>query len=54
MKLSFFFLLVAIFGFIMMAHVNGLQKRQDFDGADEDGPPGPGKRPKPGPTADVR
>ena len=42
----------------MTAHVNGLQKRQDsdgeFEGAVEDGPPGPGEIPKPGPGADVR
>ena len=38
MKLSFFFVLITIIGFLMMAHINCHQKRQESEGSDEDGP----------------
>ena len=53
MKLSFFFLLVAIIGFFMTAHVNGLQKRQESDGADDEMMP-EGNIPRDGPDDQTR
>ena len=53
MKLSFFFVLIAIIGFFMTAHVNGLQKRQESDGADDEMMP-EGDPPEFGPSAHTR
>ena len=41
MKLSFFFVLIAILAFIMTVQVDCVQKRQEFEGEDEDGPGDP-------------
>ena len=42
MKLSFYFVLIAIIGFLMTAHIDCHQKRQESQGEDEDGPPAGG------------